>query len=189
MAVKSIDRRVEKTRKALKDALINLIQDKSFESICIQEILDKANVGRSTFYVHYECKNDLLHDCFQDFSKLLEMDKRIAHLSNGEDFLLGLFRFIEQNKQLVKAFLGRDSIGILHHPIMDYTYRLARLSLEQQVSKKHPPIPPDLVVHCFACELIGTLRWWLYSSMLCTADDIYHYFVSIAFGGLKDALS
>ncbi len=54
------DRRVEKTHKALRDALDSLIREKSYDSIAVKEILDRANVGRSTFYTHYRDKDELL---------------------------------------------------------------------------------------------------------------------------------
>lgn len=189
MASKTADRRIEKTRKALKDALVYLIQDKSFESISIQEILDMANVGRSTFYIHYENKFELLHDCFQDFSKQLDANNKIAHSSDENNFLPVLFSFIDKNRMLAKAFLGKDGNAMLHHPIVDYIHSQVKASLEKLPSPKRPAtIPVDLAVHCFTCELIGTLRWWLYTGTNSSADEISSYFKRVAYGGLKDAI-
>jgi len=53
MLQNDLDRRVQKTRKLLQDALIELVAEKSYESVTIREILDRANVGRSTFYAHF----------------------------------------------------------------------------------------------------------------------------------------
>ena len=49
-----IDRRVSKTKKLLSDALMALIIEKGYDDVKVQDILDKANVGRTTFYLHYE---------------------------------------------------------------------------------------------------------------------------------------
>ena len=54
-----IDRRIRRTRDTLGDALVELIREKPFDSITVQEILDRAGVGRSTFYTHYSDKQDL----------------------------------------------------------------------------------------------------------------------------------
>ena len=55
------DRRVQRTRKLLQDALIDLVAEKGYVAVTIQEILDRANVGRSTFYAHFQDKDQLLH--------------------------------------------------------------------------------------------------------------------------------
>ena len=190
MTVKPTDRRIEKTRRALKDALIYLIQDKSFESIGIQEILDRANVGRSTFYIHYASKYELLHDCFQDFGKLIQKDNKICHKQDGNDHILDMFRVVQQNQPLAKAFLGKDDITMFHRPMMDYIHDLIKLTLSKQLSiNRHPTVPDDLAVHCLTYELIATMRWWLYNGTHCSAEDINRYFMRVAFDGLRDEIS
>ena len=65
------DRRVQRTRDALGDALIDLMQERPFESITVQDILDRAGVGRSTFYTHFRDKNDLFLSDVEDFLELM----------------------------------------------------------------------------------------------------------------------
>jgi AcrR family transcriptional regulator len=54
------DRRVERTEQLLRQALLALVQEKGFEALTVQEIIDRANVGRATFYAHFDNKDDLL---------------------------------------------------------------------------------------------------------------------------------
>lgn len=61
-----MDKRILKTKKCLKDSLIELTKEKSFEKITVKEICDRANTGRGTFYTYYNDKLDLLQDCFVD---------------------------------------------------------------------------------------------------------------------------
>src|SRR5215813_1391152 len=80
------DRRVQKTRKLLQDALIELVAEKGYESVSIREILDRANVGRSTFYAHFQDKDQLLHSILDRLDELFEQHKkqmleRTAHLA------------------------------------------------------------------------------------------------------------
>src|SRR5215475_13530041 len=70
------DRRVQKTRKLLQDALIELVAEKGFEAVSIREILDKANVGRSTFYAHFQDKDQLLHSILDRLDELFEEHKK-----------------------------------------------------------------------------------------------------------------
>ena len=68
---KKIDARVRKTRDALGDALVELMQQRPFDSITVQDVLDRANVGRSTFYSHYSDKDDLLMSDADEFMDTL----------------------------------------------------------------------------------------------------------------------
>jgi AcrR family transcriptional regulator len=99
-----VDRRIQKTKKALTEALIQLILAKGYEKVTIQDIIDKANVGRSTFYIHYESKAQLLLDGHNNLNVsmfTIEAGKQL----NFEN----LFEHIAQNQQLAKAMLGEKS--------------------------------------------------------------------------------
>src|ERR1700686_903574 len=82
----TVDRRARRTRDALGDALVGLMQEKPFDEIKVQDVLDRAGVGRSTFYTHYRDKNDLFLSDVEDFweaiSSMLERSgedsKRVA---------------------------------------------------------------------------------------------------------------
>ena len=67
-----VDRRVQKTRQILQQAIVELVVEKGFESIKVQDILDKANIGRTTFYAHYQDKGELLHACFEEVHAIFE---------------------------------------------------------------------------------------------------------------------
>src|SRR6266542_5467464 len=60
MEAKAPDRRVQRTRQLLQGALMSLIQEKGYEALTVQDILDRANAGRATFYAHFDDKEDLL---------------------------------------------------------------------------------------------------------------------------------
>lgn len=62
------DRRVRRTRRALHDALLTLMTEKSFDAVTVQDIIDRADVGRSTFYSHFTDKRDLLDSGFEDLN-------------------------------------------------------------------------------------------------------------------------
>src|SRR5215510_4544843 len=70
---KKTDARVRRTRDALGDALVELMQEKPFDSITVQDVLDRAHVGRSTFYSHYSDKDDLLMSDTDEFFEQVSM--------------------------------------------------------------------------------------------------------------------
>src|SRR4051794_18002624 len=78
-----VDRRVQKTRKLLQEALIELISTEGYEAVTVQAILDRANVGRSTFYAHFQDKEQLLHSCFDSLNALFE--ERTQQLRQAKD--------------------------------------------------------------------------------------------------------
>jgi hypothetical protein len=100
-----VDRRIQKTKKALTEALIHLILEKGYEKVTIQEIIDKANIGRSTFYIHYESKEQLLLDGHNNLNVKMFFDSN----DDNEISFLNLFIHISQNLQLAKAMLGKKS--------------------------------------------------------------------------------
>src|SRR3972149_11575951 len=111
-----LDRRVQKTRKLLQDALIELVAEKGYESVTIQEILDNANVGRSTFYAHFQDKDQLLHSILDRLDDLFEQHKKRlvdatensgnpdkTELTHSLSPTLSLFQFVGQNHRFFKA--------------------------------------------------------------------------------------
>jgi AcrR family transcriptional regulator len=112
-----IDRRIQKTRKLLSQALLDLILEKGYERVTVQDILDRANVGRSTFYTHYENKELLLRDGPRNlgFSLFGGSDKAAAQLEpDGRQMgFRGLFQHVSQNLPLAKAMVGKHSGSIM----------------------------------------------------------------------------
>ncbi len=101
MKEKKTDRRIQKTKKSLTEALIKLILEKGYEKVTIQNILDEANIGRSTFYFHYESKEQLLFGGPDNLNVKLFDDVN----ASGEIDFLNLFDHLAENVQLAKAML------------------------------------------------------------------------------------
>jgi AcrR family transcriptional regulator len=103
-----MDRRVQKTKRLLTQALIDLILEKGYENVTVQSILDRANVGRSTFYMHYENKDLLFVDGPRNLGLSLFDQKHGAKrlTSNPMEFRV-FFDHVNQNLPLAKATLGK----------------------------------------------------------------------------------
>lgn len=102
MKEKLADRRVGKTKRALTDALVQLVLEKGYEHVAVQDILDRANVGRSTFYSHFENKEQLLLAGPQNM-QLQFMEARDA----GENLdYAGLFAHLNEQEMMARALLA-----------------------------------------------------------------------------------
>lgn len=106
--MQAVDRRVQKTKKILSEALIALILEKGYEKVTVQDIIDKANVGRSTFYSHYEDKDQLLLAGPENLGVRVFGDEGVQVVQGAPDFL-PLFRHAAENLGLSKAMIGRKS--------------------------------------------------------------------------------
>jgi Transcriptional regulator len=182
------DRRIQKTRQLLKDALISLILEKGFESVTIQEILDRANVGRSTFYMHFENKYELLHSCFEEFNEMFEKHAPgVSANIGGGSFILTLFRLVGKNQRLCKALLGRDDMDMFFNPAHQFIFTYFDESIKKTVSnEKQSSLQLEMLAHYISSALIGTLRWWVYKDMPYTPEEMDQNFRRFALHDIKN---
>src|SRR5438128_1816777 len=103
--IRKENRRVQRTQQLLQQALLSLIKEKAFEAISVQEIIDRANVGRGTFYAHYDNKEDLLESGFDGLQARLKERQREA-LARGSNLDERLFAF--SHELLAHAHEHRD---------------------------------------------------------------------------------
>ncbi len=213
-----LDRRVQKTRKLLQDALIELVSEKGYESVTIQEILDKANVGRSTFYAHFQDKDQLLRSILDYLDQLFEQHKKqlldaTKNFGNADntDLTLGLsptlslFQFVGQNHRFFKAMLGNRAYGIFVKPIYDYVFAhvhgiftkpihddmFAHLHEPFKILRsreKYSSLESEIAAHYFVSALMGILVWWVEKDTPCTAEEIDRLFRELAMPGFSRVL-
>ena len=169
------DRRITKTRKAIYQAFLHLLNQKDYEAITVQEIIDLADVGRSTFYSHYESKELLLDElCQKLFHHLFE---RAEHLS-PQDYLAHIFQHFKKNQDHVTSLLLSKN---------DYFIRQLRKELEHDVYpmvadeliKAHPTIPHSYLKHLVVSHFIETLSWWLKKGKSYTEQEVIQFYLEI----------
>jgi len=180
------DRRVRRTRQALQDALLALMAHKSYPTITIQDIIDRADVGRSTFYTHYTDRDDLLQDCFDELRAII---KRPPTNEPGNQnqllrFSLPLFRHVNEKRDLTRALLNsRDTpvFGQIEQLIGD----IVRRELSALLSAiSHSPIPREAVIHYIVGAYLALLSWWLENDASHTPENIDQIFQTLTNSGL-----
>ena len=176
-----MDRRQQKTRQAIFNAFSTLLERKSFGNITVQEIIDEANVGRSTFYAHFETKDSLLKamctDIFQHvFSDDLGKEGNHDFSHAGHDFekeLTHILYHLQDNGRNLKGLLSCDSGEIF----MGYFKEYLQEMLPSLIEKMHRTSPPEYVLSMTICLFAETIRWWISDHNEYTPEQIASYFM------------
>lgn len=214
-----VDRRVQKTRKLLQDALIELVAERGYESVTIQELLDRANVGRSTFYAHFQDKDQLLRSILDRLDELFEQHRNLLldtakNVANAEKTdrtiglspTLSLFQFIGQNHEFFKAMLAHRGYGIFAKPVYDYVFAHVHGIFTSPVHndviahlhgpfkmlrsrEKYGLLESEIAAHYFVSALMGILVWWVEKDMPCTAGEIDKLFRELAMPSFRRVLA
>ncbi len=179
---RKVDRRVTRTRDALGDALMVLLQEKPFDEITVQHILDRAEIGRSTFYAHYRDKDDLFLSDVEEFMELMstqllrreEKSTRIAPVRE-------LFAHVADMRKLHKALMAANKMTDFlelgqGHFARAINRRLADLPSTRTLTAKQRVA----MSHAFAGALFSLMSWWLVQPKPASPeemDDIFHRMV------------
>ena len=184
---KKTDARVRRTRDALGDALIALMQEKAFETITVQEVLDRAHVSRSTFYTHYSDKDDLLMSDSEEFFEALSMalsahgDKSdrvfpvkqfFNHLANVQPFYKALVKSgkFQENMELARGHFARG---------------IERRLSELPRGKSIPANERSAIAFTHAGALLSLLAWWLDRGMREPPEQMDELFHRMVWNGLS----
>lgn len=163
-----MDRRVKRTHDVLHQALISLMIEKGYEAITVQEILDRANVGRSTFYTHYVGKQDLLRSGLKHLSEDLLQHQRAASTLKGTPrerafaFSLALFQHVYSYRTVYHAIVGRQSGTIVISELRGLLADLVRNDLKMLLpGDRYSDLPRNAVIHFVVGSLMSVITWWL----------------------------
>jgi AcrR family transcriptional regulator len=165
-----VDRRVQKTRTLLHKALMSIILEKKYESITVQEILDRANVGRSTFYMHYRDKDELLLSGLQNVRSLINAAQTSATAPAERSyekiigFSLALFQHVYDYRAVNRALLGSNAETVVRRYIHAALVAAVRQEVASELQKRKArgsSVSPDLLTHFLVSTFISVMTWWL----------------------------
>jgi AcrR family transcriptional regulator len=163
-----MDRRAQRTRDVLHQALITLIIEKGYDVITVQDIIDRANVGRSTFYAHYVGKQDLLLSGLKNLKEDLAAHQCGAGIrkgnfrENGFGFSLALFEHVDSHRKVYHAIVGRQTGTVIISELRDLLADLVRNDLKTIPSKEwSSDVPQNAMVDFIVGGLIALITWWL----------------------------
>ncbi|WP_425578505.1 TetR/AcrR family transcriptional regulator [Streptomyces gulbargensis] len=172
------DRRVRRTRAALRQALVELVLDKGFHAVTVEEITERADVGRATFYAHYRDKEDLLVGIVRDLAEDRERLLPAVRQAHAEGFtglpVKYIFEHAEQERPVYQVILRGEGDGRALREFTDLirTHAEAAFRARTEQLAVTPRIPLDVVARAWTGELIGLLTWWVENDTGYSAADI-----------------
>ena len=161
------DLRIQRTQKAIIDAFYELLDEKSFGSITVIDICDRALINRGTFYTHFEDKYQLLDKCISDVMYGLHEQVKQAHGENdlityyNEVMALGINYLAQHRRRLRTIILKADSALVF-----DKVHEILTHNIVNRLSKAKPKagmgkVPADILAEFFAGGIISLIKWWL----------------------------
>lgn len=189
------DRRVGRTRKLLDDAVHELIVEKGYEAVTVQDIIDRANVGRSTFYAHYTDKRQLLLSHFADLEAHLSEQQRLVRAKSADPvervfgFSLAMFQHAHEYRRLWSAVVGRQSgIAVVRRiqGILDKIVGREIASLAPRGSS--PAVPPAVITRYVVNSMLELLTWWLDEGSRYSPEEVDRMFRVLIKPGIAAAL-
>jgi AcrR family transcriptional regulator len=164
---KEEDRRVRRTRALLHEALGALIREKAYDRITVADILGRAGISRSTFYIHFRDKDDLLASSmrallFATLARQVGTSPGIAERTTA--FSLPLLTHIQQHRRTAGTTLGGRGRAILHGHLRDVLAEWIANSMGPDLQRRRPgrtSVAPALLARHIASTFVLVLHWWL----------------------------
>ena len=181
-----MDRRQQKTRAAIFGAFCALLTEKSYHRITVQEIIDRANVGRATFYAHFETKDDLLKElCEELFGHIVESAKDAVHTpglysnaSAPQSVFCHLLQHLQKNDGNILGLLSGESSEIF----LRYFRESLRGLVHGQVTGKGPKaagLPEDFVENHVIGSFVEMVLWWIKGGRKYSPEELDRCFLAV----------
>lgn len=161
------DRRVRRSRRALRDAFVALVLDKGFAAVTVDEVAERADVARATFYAHYRDKDDLLVDVVRELAEDRERLLPAMEQAQARGFtglpVLYIFQHAEQERPVYRVVLRGEGDGRALRELTELTCaRVEQLFRERTTQLGvSPRVPLEVVARAWTGELLGVLGWWV----------------------------
>jgi AcrR family transcriptional regulator len=181
------DRRIARTRQLLREALTHLILERGYDTITIQDITDKANLGRATFYLHFRDKEELLtislEEVFEDLKLRIGAPSKESMLSGTSPAAMIIFEHVAANCDLYRVMLKAQGSAGLLKIVREYIAKTAEERL-RTVIPQDADVPHSMLSHYYAGSVIALATWWLENDMPHTPEEMAHIYNRLITSGM-----
>ncbi|SDM64580.1 TetR/AcrR family transcriptional regulator [Bacillus sp. OK048] len=174
MRERNTDLRVIRTKESIRDALVELIDEKGFEAITVKDITTRARINRGTFYTHYQDKFDLMTKCEEeiifDISRMAKQNfpSVIAELETNSPTLapfplvVAIFEYLNENSGFMRAVLGPKGDLSFQTRLKDFMWKtMFGNSPDALLKEESLLVPGQYLASYIASAHIGVIQQWL----------------------------
>jgi AcrR family transcriptional regulator len=181
------DRRIQRTRRRLGGALVELVEEKRFDDITVQNVIERADVGRATFYSHFRDKEDLFEQQWEQFSERLA--QQIDWEKAGTDSFVpvaSFFQHLEEVQPFYRGLVRSRKIDAIFKSGIEYLTHHIETALNQRLKPgaRSVDVPIPILSNYLASEIFALLKWWLDAGMPYppeSMDKIFHRLINPTF--------
>ena len=195
MEARRYDRRVQRTQQLLRAALLSLIEEKGFETLTVQDIIDRANVGRATFYAHFDNKEDLLVSGFDELRiALKELQRQARAQRSGPDeqlfaFSHAAFAHISEYRRVFRTMVGKRSGALVQQLLHKIVLDLVRDDIKAMAGRPEDhSVTTEAVVQFVTGGLFGLAMLWATGKLPLSVEEVNALFNRLAMPGVRAAM-
>jgi AcrR family transcriptional regulator len=179
------DRRSQRTRQLICSAMLALLFERRYDEIIVQDVLDRANIGRSTFYKHYFDKEDVLDSIAGD--QLKQLSQQLTQRDTKQRIIpsLEVFQHVQQHEHYFRAMLR----GRAREALWDAAQAALSKTIEQAIApriaaQQIPPIPLAVVSQYLSGAFLNLLTWWIEAGLPYSPEQMDEIFQQLALPGV-----
>lgn len=173
-----LDRRVQRTRKMLRESLMSLILEETYDEISIQDITNKANLGRATFYLHFKDKDELLLEVMDQLME--DILEQVPQLSEAQwqledtKAIIKLFDFAAEHYDLYRIMIISSGGITAARQLRESIASRIKGSIQAEIDQlgAEPLLPAAFIANHFTGSLLATIYWWLDHDLPYTSEEM-----------------
>ncbi|WP_066637943.1 TetR/AcrR family transcriptional regulator [Desulfolucanica intricata] len=184
MADRTTDRRIIRTKRLIRDALTELMEEKGFEGITVNELTAKADINRGTFYLHYRDKHDLLKqsedEIIQEINEIIKAAQQLVPIGAKNynqqpehfPFIVKLFEYLLENSDFMKVILGPKGDPSFQVKLKEVLRNNLLESFVKIDQKEEMMVPIEYLIAYVCSAHLGVIQHWLESGMKKSPQDM-----------------
>ncbi|RYL94094.1 TetR/AcrR family transcriptional regulator [Sporolactobacillus sp. Y61] len=182
LSIESKDRRAIKTRAAIRSHFLDLLLQKNFNQITVKDITAAANIGRGTFYLHYQDKYDLLDKVIEEgLTETLSNFQPVHYFSNGKivperiiRFARSIFDYFQKNERFFRAMMFNEGIPNFRNRMQQRFIKKFQAEVQGMIlkNKETDQTTLEILPVFISSGMIGLIGWWFQHHMCISAEDM-----------------